>query len=101
MAPLNAAETQEGLTVKCRLANRAVADFSVIDISAAGCMVEKRAWTLKANDRVLVKLPGLEFQPATVVWTDEENAGIAFETLLYEPVLLRFRGKLQNRPEAA
>ena len=91
-----AADAQDCLMATCRLPNRALAEFAIIDISLAGCMVETRAWTLKDGDRVLVKLPGLEFQPATVVWTDDEHAGIAYETLLYEPVLLRFREMLSG-----
>jgi hypothetical protein len=93
-----AAGTQDCLTVTCRLPNRALGEFAIADISLAGCMVEKRAWPLKDGDRMLVKLPGLEFQPATVVWTDDDHAGIAFESLLYEPVLMRLRQMmLENR----
>jgi len=95
------ANAENRLKATCRLANRSVGEFVVLDISAAGCMVERRAWTLKAEDRLLIKLPGLEYQTASVVWCDDENAGIAFENLLYEPVLLRLREMMQGRAQAA
>lgn len=95
-----ASSARDCLTVTCRLPSRALGEFAVLDISLAGCMIERRAWTLKDGERLLVKLPGLEFQPATVVWTDEEHAGIAFESLLYEPILLRFRQMLENRSDS-
>lgn len=88
------------LKAKCRLPNRAVAELSVVDISPAGCMIERRAWTLRVNDRVLIKLPDLEYRPATVIWADDENAGIEFEQLLYEPILLRFRNMLGKSGQA-
>ncbi len=95
-----ASGAQDCLTVTCRLPSRALGEFAIADISLAGCMVEKRAWPIKEGDRLLVKLPGLEFQPATVVWADEEHAGIAFESLLYEPVLMRLRQMmLESRRE--
>jgi len=86
-----ASGARDCLTVTCRLPSRALVEFAIVDISLAGCMIERRAWTLKDDDRLLVRLPGLEFQPATVVWVDDEHAGIAFESLLYEPVLMRLR----------
>ncbi len=95
-----ASDARDCLTVTCRLPSRALGELAIADISLAGCMVEKRAWPLKDGDRLLVKLPGLEFQPATVVWADDEHAGIAFDSLLYEPVLIRLRQlMLECRPE--
>ena len=50
-------------------------------------MVERQAFSAKPEDRVLIKLPGLSFQPATVVWIEDDKVGIAFEAPLYEAVL--------------
>jgi len=94
MATIDASDAANCLMAKCRLSNRSVAELEVTDVSLAGCMVKRRAWTIKAGERVLIKLPGLEYQTATVLWSDDENAGIEFENLLYEPILLRFRKML-------
>ncbi len=64
-------------------------DLAVLDLSPIGCMVERRAWTARAGDRLLVKLDGLSYQPASVIWVEDDKAGIMFESLLYEPVLMR------------
>jgi hypothetical protein len=50
-------------------------------------MVDRQAFSAKPEDRVLIKLPGLSFQPATVVWIEGDKVGIAFEAPLYEAVL--------------
>lgn len=59
----------------------------VLDISLGGCMVDARSWTIRAEETVSIKLPGLAYQPAKVIWIEDERAGIAFEELLYEPTL--------------
>lgn len=96
MSTPNVVDKPDALTAKCRLHNRSVAELRVIDISLAGCMVERRAWTFKPDERILIKLPGLEYQTANVIWSDEDHAGIAFENLLYEPVLHRLRRLLMG-----
>lgn len=94
-----ASGARDCLTITCRLPNRALGVFEIIDISLAGCMIDRRAWTLNEGDRILARLPGLEFQPATVVWVEDEHAGIAFDNLLYEPVLIRLREMMEgSRP---
>lgn len=59
----------------------------VLDISLGGCMVDSRAWSIKAGESLSIKLPSLGYQPARIVWIEGERAGIAFEELLYEPTL--------------
>ena len=59
----------------------------VLDISLGGCMVDAGAWSIRPGETVSVKLPGLGFQPAEVVWIEDQRAGIAFEEPLYEPTL--------------
>lgn len=89
-------ERLDRLKAKCRMSNRSVAELRIADISAAGCMAERRALSMRQDDRVLIKLPGLEYRPAKVVWIDDDNAGIEFETLLYEPVLRRFQQMIEG-----
>ncbi|MFZ9396471.1 MAG: PilZ domain-containing protein [Erythrobacter sp.] len=57
----------------------------VLDISLGGCMVDARAWSIRAGELVSIKLPSLGYQPAEVVWIEDQRAGIAFEEPLYEP----------------
>ena len=97
MSTPSVVDKPDALMAKCRLHNRSVAELRVVDISLAGCMVERRAWTFKPGERVLVKLPNLEYQTASVVWCDDDHVGIAFENLLYEPVLNRLRKQLDGR----
>lgn len=91
MADLDAAQSLTLLTLRCRSKSGNWVDLDVRDISLAGCLVDRRAWSSRPGDRVLVQLPGLSFQPAQVVWVEGEQAGIAFEELLYEPVLEHLR----------
>ncbi len=59
----------------------------VLDIGLGGCMVDARSWSVKPGESIFIRLPGLASQPATVVWIEDQRAGIAFEELLYEPTL--------------
>ena len=80
------------LMAKCRSSRTGgVVQLEVLDISPVGCMVDRRAWTARVDDRVLVKLEGLTYQPATVIWVEDDKAGIMFENMLYEPVLVQLR----------
>ena len=84
-------DRSRGLTIQCRGRSGASLELEVLDISLAGCLVERRAWSANTGDRVLVKLPGLAYQSAEVVWVEDNQAGVAFEELLYEPVLEHLR----------
>lgn len=75
------------LTVNCRSRTGGVIELSVFDITVTGFMAEKRRWSVKPEDHILIKLPGLAYQPATVVWVEDETFGASFDQTLYEPVL--------------
>lgn len=75
----------------CRLRSGAKIELRVLDISPIGCMIERRGWTPKPDERLLVQLEGLGFQPARLVWADDDHAGIEFEQMLHEAVLGRLR----------
>lgn len=62
-------------------------ELPVLDISLGGCMVDARAWSIRPGETLSIKLPGLGYQPAELVWIEDERAGIAFEEPLYEPTL--------------
>jgi hypothetical protein len=87
------------LMAKCRSSRTGgVVDLKVLDISPIGCMVDRRAWTARVDDRVLIKLDGLTYMPASVIWIEDDRAGIMFEELLYEPVLAGLREHcIQNK----
>lgn len=75
------------LPAKLRRSNGSTADIEVLDVSLAGCLIERRALPLAVDDRVLLRLGDLSLMPATVIWVEEQDAGLVFETELYEPVL--------------
>ena len=82
------------MKAKCRSQSGTKAELVVLDISPIGCMVDRRGWSPQPDDRVLVQLDGLGFQPATVVWIEDEQAGIAFEQLLHEVILEQLKDTL-------
>jgi len=82
------------MKIRIRLRSGGKIDLPVLDISPIGCMVDRRGWSPQPDDRVLVQLDGLGFQPATVVWIEDEQAGIAFEQLLHEVILEQLKDTL-------
>ncbi len=75
------------LLATCRFGAGSTAELQVLDLSPGGCMVHRKRCNAEQGARVLVKLPGLGFQPANVAWVEDENAGIAFDQPLHEAVL--------------
>ena len=84
------------MKARIRLKSGAKIDLTVLDVSPIGCMVDRRGWNPQADDRILVQLDGLGFLPATVVWIEGEQAGIAFEQLLHEVVLEQLKDSLKR-----
>ncbi|MFB0612550.1 PilZ domain-containing protein [Aurantiacibacter poecillastricola] len=83
-------DRREWVRMKCRARSGRTAEMKVLDISAGGTMVEYHGWSAQPGERILATLPGLEPQPATLVWAEDERAGIAFEVPLHETVLDRY-----------
>lgn len=75
------------LKIQCRFKSGATTELEVLDIGEGGCMVDCKRWGAEPGARALVKLPGLSYQPAEIVWVEDERAGLAFETALHEAVL--------------
>jgi hypothetical protein len=61
-------------------------DIRVLDLSLAGCIIDRHALSLARDERVLIKLPGLALMPCNVCWVEEHTVGLEFEQPLYEPV---------------
>jgi hypothetical protein len=64
-------------------------------------MVDRRGWSAAPGDRTLMKLPGLSYQPATVIWVEDSKAGLTFEELLYEPVLAHLQQAIEPAAHVA
>jgi len=79
------------IKAQCRLRTGGVHDIRVLDISEAGCMINRKMLRLEDQERVLIKLPDLAYQGATVLWVDDDQAGLAFEQPLYSAVLSHLR----------
>jgi hypothetical protein len=82
------------MKAKIRLRSGGKLDLLVRDVSPIGILVERLGWNPQPDDRVLAQLEGLSFQPATVVWVEDDQAGIAFEQLLHEVVLEQLKESL-------
>lgn len=89
------------MKAKCRSHSGAKMELSVLDLSPIGCMVRRHAWSAQPDDRILVQLEGLSYQPATVNWVEGELAGIEFEQLLHEAVLERLKASLARSMQGA
>lgn len=72
---------------RLRRSNGSSAEIEVLDVSLAGCMIERHALSLTEGERVLLRLADLSFMPASVIWIEDQHVGLVFETELYEPVL--------------
>jgi len=79
------------MKARIRLQSGAKIELDVLDLSAAGCMIDRRGWSARPGDRALVQLEELGFQPGSVVWVEDDHAGIEFEQLLHEAVLERLK----------
>ncbi len=87
MSDANPARTR-AVKIRCRARSGLTADLTLRDISLGGFMVECADWTATPGEHVLVILPGLDWQPALLVWMEDGLAGFAFEELLYEPLAI-------------
>lgn len=87
MATQSKPRAKDGIIATVRYRSRSKMQMPVLDINIGGCMVEARGWAAKPQEHVMVKLPGLEAIGATVVWMEDQRAGLAFDDALYGPTL--------------
>lgn len=85
------------LPARLRTRTGTVNEVEVLDVSLAGCLIERRALSLTLDDRVLIRLADLSFMPATVAWVEEQEVGLVFETELYEAVLDHLKRSFARR----
>ena len=88
------------MMAKCRSHAGVKVELSVLDLSPIGCMVRRHAWSAQPDDRILIQLEGLSYQPARVAWVEGELAGIELEQLLHEVVLDRLKDSLAREVQA-
>lgn len=88
------------LKARLRNARGGMTDVTVLDLSAAGCMVDAQGTGLREEDRVLVKMEGLEFMPGTVLWIEDHRAGISYERIMHETILEHLRLRISGAKAA-
>ena len=88
------------LTAKVRNARGGTMDIPILDLPAAGCMINPRGVGLAEGDRVLLKLEGLEFMPCYVLWIEDNRAGIGFERAIHESVYEHLKSRIAPRKAA-
>lgn len=59
----------------------------MVDLSSTGCRIETSGFSLAPAQRVVVRPEGLEGLCATVVWAENDWAGLVFDIALYQPVV--------------
>lgn len=88
------------LIAKCRVPTGGVSEIEILDINEGGCLVHKSRMRIENGDRVLLKLPGLEYKAAYVAWVEDDQAGLSFEEQLYGPVLQHMLASMEARSAA-
>lgn len=74
------------LTAHLRSRSGRVNPVRIVDLSIAGCLLERQAMALDPGDSVLVRLPGLSNMRGTVLWIEDGLAAIEFEDMLHDSV---------------
>jgi len=80
----------------CRTPRGGVIEIDILDLSEAGCLIDKRMISMAEGERVLIKMGNLSFLPANVLWIEEDEAGLSFEQPLYGPVIEHLMGQLSG-----
>jgi hypothetical protein len=72
---------------------------TVSDLSSVGCQLAP-ADGLRTGGQVLVKIPGLSYWPATVVWKRQDTVGVEFKNPLHPLAVEEFARQLVelNKP---
>lgn len=88
------------LNARCRVPTGGISEIEILDINEGGCLVHKGRMRIENGDRVLLKLPGLEYKAAYVAWVEDEQAGLSFAEPLYGPVLAHMLACKETRSAA-
>ena len=69
-----------------------VNQIRIVDLSIAGCLIERQAMALGIEDGVLVRLPGLSYSRAVVVWVEDGIAALSFDEVLHDAIFEHLQG---------
>lgn len=75
------------MPARCRTLRGFVDDVVLRDISAEGCRIVSGALTVRPGAMVVIRPNGMEGLCGTVRWVRGHEAGIEFETPLYQPIV--------------
>lgn len=78
-----------GIAMSVRERSRSAMQAQLVDFTALGCQVDGLV-VIERQSQFYVKLPGLESQPARLIWTDGSRAGLEFEAQFHPAVAARF-----------
>lgn len=78
-----------GIAMSVRERSRSAMQTQLVDFTALGCQVDGLV-VIQRDAQFYVKLPGLESQPARLIWTDGNRAGLEFEAQFHPAVAARF-----------
>lgn len=78
-----------GIPVALRERSRSAAEVRMVDFTGLGCQIDG-ACVIARDAQLFVKLPGLESQPARIVWMKDTRLGLEFEAQLHPAVAARF-----------
>mgnify|MGYP001765060222 CR=1 FL=1 len=94
-------EDSRFIIAQCRLKSGTVGGIIVLDLSTAGCLIDRGALKFRPEQRLLMRLPGLEYIPSTVLWVEDDRVGIEFERPLHDAVLAHLTRAIRRRALAA
>lgn len=86
------------LPAHLRLRTGRVNEVRIVDLSIAGCLIERQAMALCQGDSLLVRLPGLSYMRATVVWIEDYVAALELEETLHDAVYEHLRASFVAKP---
>jgi hypothetical protein len=66
---------------------RARQDVTVSDLSVAGCKIDSLYLQLNVGDKIFLRPEGLEGRACTVMWCNEQTAGVKFDQPFHPAVL--------------
>jgi hypothetical protein len=75
------------LAAACRTQHGMRDNAYISDISPRGCRLATSTLAIRVGLRIVVRPQGLEGLGGVVRWIDGQDAGIEFDTPLYEPVV--------------
>lgn len=59
----------------------------ILDITSEGCRVVSKCIAFRVGSRIAIRPDGLETLTGVVRWIDGFNAGIEFDSEIYEPIV--------------